>query len=127
MGTLYVLDPNPLSQAKCKHCGSMIRYNNGTSVMLAHVEIRERKSNNVGKKQKSNSSAMGILSPSFTMIDQEACQIALVKLFVALEFSFRMVEHKAFRESLSIVAPFLFFISRTTMAQDVLKLWSSEK
>lgn len=120
-------NPNPLSKANCKNFRSLIRHNNVTSSMLARVERCERKYDNVSKKQKSYSSTTSFYSPSFTMIDQEACQIALVKLFVALEFSFRMVEHKAFRESLSIVAPFLFFISRTTMAQDVLKLWSSEK
>ena len=61
------------------------------------------------------------------MIDQEACRIALVKLFVALELSFHMVEHDTFREFFSIVAPFLVVISRTTLARDGLSLWSNEK
>lgn len=66
--------------------------------MLAHLEKYESKSNNVSKKQKSYSSIMAISSPSFTMIDQEACWIALAKIFVVLELFFQMVKHEAFQD-----------------------------
>jgi len=61
------------------------------------------------------------------MIDQEAYRIALVKLFMALELSFRMVEHEAFQEFVRIIAPSFVVISHTTLAWDILSLWSSEK
>nr|KYP53174.1 Putative AC9 transposase [Cajanus cajan] len=48
-------------------------------------------------------------------------------MFVAMELPFRCIEHEAFREFLSIVAPSLNVISRTTLARDIYKLWDSER
>ncbi|KAG4921348.1 hypothetical protein JHK85_050952 [Glycine max] len=79
------------------------------------------------KRQKSNSSSTIITPSSSSMIDQEAYRIALVKLFMALELSFRMVEHEAFQEFVRIIAPSFVVISHTTLAWDILSLWSSEK
>lgn len=81
----------------------------------------------VSKKQKSDSSTKVISSPSLPKIDQEACRNALIKMFAAMGLSFRMVEHEAFQKFLSIIALFLVVISRTILARDVHKLWSSEK
>ena len=81
----------------------------------------------MSKKQKSNSSSTTITPSSSSMIDQEACQIALVKLFVALKLFFHTVVHEAFREFFSIIAPFRVIVSCTTLTRDVLSLWSSEK
>jgi len=120
-------DPNPLSQAKCRHCGSLIKYSSGTITMHIHLDRCKKKSDIMSKRQKLDSSSTTITPSSSSMIEQEACWIALVKLFVELELSFRMIENEAFHEFFSIVAPFLVVISCTTLAQDVLCLWSSEK
>ena len=48
------------------------------------------------KKQKSSSFSLAISSYSFPNIDIEACQIALVRMFVAMELSFWLVKHEAF-------------------------------
>jgi len=113
-------NPNPLSQAK-SHCGALIKYSSGTTSMCTHLDKCKKNSDVMSKRQKSDSSSTTITLSSYFMIDQEACWIALVKLFVAL------VEHDTFREFFSIVAPFLVVISRTTLARDVLSLWSNEK
>ncbi|KHN24803.1 hypothetical protein glysoja_037145 [Glycine soja] len=110
-------DPNPLSQAK-SHCGALIKYSSGTTSMCTHLDKCKKNSDVMSKRQKSDSSSTTITPSSSFMIDQEACRIALVKLFVALELSFHMVEHDTFRELFSIVAPFLVVISRTTLARD---------
>ena len=120
-------DPNLLSQAKCRHCGALIKYSSGTTVMCTHLDRCKKKSDIMSKRQKLDSSSTTITPSSSSMIEQEACWIALVKLFVELELSFRMIENEAFHEFFSIVAPFLVVISCTTLAQDVLCLWSSEK
>ncbi|KAG5007089.1 hypothetical protein JHK82_025014 [Glycine max] len=91
-------DPNPLFQAKCRHCGALIKYSSGTTAMHTHLDRCKKKSNIMSKRKKSYSSSMIITPSSSSMIDQEACLIALVKLFVALELSFRTIEHEAFRE-----------------------------
>ncbi|KAG5010380.1 hypothetical protein JHK87_018895 [Glycine soja] len=103
-------DPNPLSQGKCQYCGALIKYSSGTNAMHTHLDKCKKKLDIMSKRQKLDSSSMTITPFSSSMIDQEACQIALVKFFVALELSFCTVEHKAFREFLSIVAPFLVVI-----------------
>ena len=82
---------------------------------------------NTGKKQKSSSSSLPNSSHSLPNIHKKACQIAFVRMFVAMELLFWLVEHEAFWEFLSIVVPFLVAISHTTLARDVLKLLSSEK
>ncbi|KAG4991496.1 hypothetical protein JHK87_024953 [Glycine soja] len=91
-------DPNPLFQAKCRHCGALIKYSSGTTAMHTHLDRCKKKSNIMSKRKKSYSSSTIITPSSSSMIDQEACLIALVKLFVALELSFRTIEHEAFRE-----------------------------
>ncbi|XP_020229505.1 zinc finger BED domain-containing protein RICESLEEPER 2 [Cajanus cajan] len=70
-----------------------------------------------------------VSSPSLARpkIDQQALRIAIVKMFVAMELPFRCIEHEAFREFLSIVAPSLNVISRTTLARDIYKLRVSER
>ena len=78
--------------------------------MHTHLEKGMKKPYIMTKRKKSDSSSMTITPSSSSMADQEACWIALVKLFVALELSFRMVEHEVFREFFSIVAPFLVVI-----------------
>ncbi|KAL3010667.1 hypothetical protein AAZX31_07G156400 [Glycine max] len=95
--------------------------------MHTHLDKSKKKSNIMSKRQKSYSSSTTITPPSSSMIDQKACQVALVKLFVALEVSFLTIEHEAFQNFFSIVAPFLIVISRTTLARYVLSLLSSEK
>jgi len=89
-------DPNLLSQAKCQHCGALIKYSSGTTVMHTHLDRCKKKSGIMSKRQKSDSSSTTITPSSTSMIDQEACRIALVKLFVALELSFHTIEHEAF-------------------------------
>ncbi|RZB51997.1 putative AC transposase [Glycine soja] len=95
--------------------------------MRTHLDICKKKPNIMTKRQKSNSSSTIITPSSSSMIDQEAYRIALVKLFMALELSFRMVEHEAFQEFVRIIAPSFVVISHTTLAWDILSLWSSEK
>nr|KYP32091.1 Putative AC9 transposase [Cajanus cajan] len=83
----------------------------------------------VSKKQKSDSSGTMVSSPSLARpkIDQKALRIAIVKMFIAMELSFRCIEHEAFCEFLSIVAPSLDVISCTTLAHDIYKLWDTER
>ncbi|KAG5032600.1 hypothetical protein JHK82_016183 [Glycine max] len=81
-------DPNPLSQAKCRHCGSLIKYSSGTITMHIHLDRCKKKSDIMSKRQKLDSSSTTITPSSSSMIEQEACWIALVKLFVELELSF---------------------------------------
>ncbi|KAG5069298.1 hypothetical protein JHK85_001675 [Glycine max] len=83
-------DPNPLSQAKCRHCGALIKYSSGTTAMCTHLDKCKKKSDIISKRQKLDSSSMTITPSSSSMVDQEACWIALVKFFVALELSFRI-------------------------------------
>ncbi|KAG5038207.1 hypothetical protein JHK86_019047 [Glycine max] len=81
-------DPNPLSQGKCQYCGALIKYSSGTNAMHTHLDKCKKKLDIMSKRQKLDSSSMTITPFSSSMIDQEACQIALVKFFVALELSF---------------------------------------
>ncbi|KAL5165349.1 Zinc finger BED domain-containing protein RICESLEEPER 2 [Glycine soja] len=70
-------DPNLLSQAKCQHCGALIKYSSGTTVMHTHLDRCKKKSGIMSKRQKSDSSSTTITPSSTSMIDQEACRIAL--------------------------------------------------
>ena len=119
--------PIPLSKANCRHCGSLIKYGSGTIAMHTHLDICKKKPDIMSKRQKLDSSSTTITLSSSSMIDQEACRIALVKLFVASELSFCTVKHESFQDFFSIVAPFLVVISHITLARDVLSLQSSEK
>ncbi|KAH1256889.1 Zinc finger BED domain-containing protein DAYSLEEPER [Glycine max] len=91
---------------KCQHYGALIKYSSGTTATHTYLDRCKKKSNITSKRKKSISSSTTITLSSSSMIDQEACRIALVKLFVALELFFHTVEHEAFREFFSIVAPF---------------------
>ncbi|RDX81411.1 putative mediator of RNA polymerase II transcription subunit 37c, partial [Mucuna pruriens] len=107
-------------------CGTLIKFEKGMSVMQTDLS-RRNPHEDVSKEEKSYSSTTINSSLSLAEIDQQACQNAMVKMFVALELPFRSVEHEAFREFLSITAPFLKVISPTSLAGDVLKLWKSDK
>ena len=52
--------PNPLSQAKCRHCGALIKYSSGTTIMHTHLDTCKKKSDITSKRQKSNSSSTTI-------------------------------------------------------------------
>ncbi|KAG4963550.1 hypothetical protein JHK82_040219 [Glycine max] len=56
--------------------------------MHTHLDICKKKPDIMSKRQKLDSSSTTITLSSSSMIDQEACRIALVKLFVASELSF---------------------------------------
>ncbi|KAG4966028.1 hypothetical protein JHK85_041003 [Glycine max] len=86
--------------------------------MHTHLDICKKKPDIMSKRQKLDSSSTTITLSSSSMIDQEACRIALVKLFVASELSFCTVKHESFQDFFSIVAPFLVVISHITLARD---------
>ncbi|KAI5424397.1 hypothetical protein KIW84_030547 [Lathyrus oleraceus] len=87
--------------AKCKHCGSLIKYNGGTSAMLAHLRRCSDNPNN---------------APN-----------GLDKMFVAMELPFQKVEHPYLHRFIYGLQPKFKFPSRNTLARDILKNWDVEK
>ncbi|CAL5189875.1 unnamed protein product [Lathyrus oleraceus] len=83
--------------AKCKHCGSLIKYSGVTSTMLAHLRrCSDNPDNavNVTMHEPSSSSmenreAIVNSFPSVPKFDQEVSRMDLTKMFVAMELPFQ--------------------------------------
>ncbi|CAL5212803.1 unnamed protein product [Lathyrus oleraceus] len=121
--------------AKCKHCGSLVKYNGGTSAMLAHLRrCSDNPDNavNVTMHEPSSSSmenreAIVNSSPSAPKFDQEVSRMDLTKMFVAMELPFQKVEHPYLHRFIYGLQPKFKFPSRNTLARDILKNWDVEK
>ncbi|KAI5434721.1 hypothetical protein KIW84_021515 [Lathyrus oleraceus] len=89
--------------AKCKHCGSLIKYSGVTSTMLAHLRrCSDNPDNavNVTMHEPSSSSmenreAIVNSFPSVPKFDQEVSRMDLTKMFVAMELPFQKDVEKA--------------------------------
>lgn len=58
---------------------------------------------------------------------KEACRKALAKMVIMDELPFRSVEGEGFRHFCQVMQPKFMPLSRTTVARDVLQLFSDEK
>ncbi|KAJ1433239.1 hypothetical protein SESBI_06180 [Sesbania bispinosa] len=59
--------------------------------------------------------------------NQELARSALAKMIVAHEYPMAMVEHKFFKEFLSIVAPLFKGVNRNTIRSDIMKIYNGER
>ncbi|KAJ1382732.1 Ribonuclease H-like superfamily [Sesbania bispinosa] len=59
--------------------------------------------------------------------NQELARSALAKMIVAHEYPMAMVEHKFFKEFLSIVAPLFKGVTRNTIRSDIMKIYNEER
>lgn len=130
----FTVVPGTEKKARCNYCSSLIKYDNGTSAMRAHLQrCKNNPNKDASKRQRSTSSSTSNVeghvnsSPAVAKIDSEDIRKALVKMFIGMEMPFRRVEHELFREFMRLILPWFKLPSRTTIARDVLKLWKSEK
>ncbi|XP_058756596.1 zinc finger BED domain-containing protein RICESLEEPER 2-like [Vicia villosa] len=106
--------------AKCKQCGSLIEYNGGTSVMLAHFKRCCVNPDNVvnGTMHEPSSSSMENreevvnLSPSVPKFDQVS-RMDLTKMFVAMELPFQKGGLKEVDESVVRIRAAVRYVRRT--------------
>ncbi|RYR66494.1 hypothetical protein HN873_009115 [Arachis hypogaea] len=91
-------------KAKCKYCGSLIQYGNGTSSMGGHLRRCKQNPNNDSNKRRKTTTTptideRGVLnSPSASKFDQEEARRALVEMFIGEELPFRFVESPKFQK-----------------------------
>ncbi|MED6113391.1 hypothetical protein PIB30_070359 [Stylosanthes scabra] len=89
-------------KAKCKYCGSLIQYGNGTSSMGGHLKRCKQNPDSKSNKRRKTSTTPGIdergisSSPSASKFDQEECRKLLVEMFIGEELPFRFVEKPKF-------------------------------
>jgi len=116
-------------KAKCIHCSTLIKYNNGTSTMKNHwMKHLEDDENN--KRQKSGSCSTTDMegnSCAMSKFDQMELRKALGKVFIGLKLPFRKVDHESLHNFLNLEIPQFKIPSRTTISRDILQLWGIEK
>ncbi|GAU42152.1 hypothetical protein TSUD_89510 [Trifolium subterraneum] len=104
-------------KVECNYCEKLIKYNNGTSYMCAHL-TRCR----VCKRQRTPSSMISTYDhvehvvPKF---DQEAIQSAFVKMFINMEIPFRKVEHESFHEFMTLSKSLPHYIYADFLSKDI--------
>lgn len=130
----FTAEPDSTKKAKCNYCGSLIKYDKGTSAMRAHyTRCKDNPKKDVNKRQKSVSSSTENLeghictSPTTPKFDSEAIHNEMVKMFVALEIPFERVDHAAFHNFMSVVQQGFKVPSSIALTHDVLSLWETEK
>ncbi|XP_072088098.1 zinc finger BED domain-containing protein RICESLEEPER 2-like [Arachis hypogaea] len=107
-------------KAKCKYCGSLIQYGNGTSSMGGHLRRCKQNPNNDSNKRRKTTTTptideRGVLnSPSASKFDQEEARRALVEMFIGEELPFRFVESPKFQKY-KIQSSFTDYISTVTV------------
>ncbi|XP_057759636.1 zinc finger BED domain-containing protein RICESLEEPER 2-like [Arachis stenosperma] len=120
-------------KAKCKYCGSLIQYGNGTSSMGGHLRRCKQNPNNDSNKRRKTTTTptideRGVLnSPSASKFDQEEARRALVEMFIGEELPFRFVESPKFRKFVHALQARFKVPSRTTLARDIGALYAEEK
>nr|XP_029145226.1 zinc finger BED domain-containing protein RICESLEEPER 2-like [Arachis hypogaea] len=120
-------------KAKCKYCGSLIQYGNGTSSMGGHLRRCKQNPNNDSNKRRKTMTTptideRGVLnSPSASKFDQEEARRALVEMFIGEELPFRFVESPKFRKFVHALQARFKVPSRTTLARDIGALYAEEK
>ncbi|XP_072089995.1 zinc finger BED domain-containing protein RICESLEEPER 2-like isoform X2 [Arachis hypogaea] len=119
-------------KAKCKYCGSLIQYWNGTSSMGGHLRRCKQNPNNDSNKRKITTTPTidehgALNSPSASKFDQEEAQRALVEMFIGEELPFRFVESPKFRRFVHALQATFKVPSQTTLARDIGALNAEEK
>ncbi|RYR38401.1 hypothetical protein Ahy_A09g043445 [Arachis hypogaea] len=120
-------------KTKCKYCGSLIQYGNGTSSMGGHLRIcKQNPNNNSNKRRKTTTTPTiderGVLnSPSASKFDQEEARRALVEMFIGEELPFRFIGSPKFRRFVHALQARFKVPSRTTLARDIRALYIEEK
>ncbi|XP_052119311.1 zinc finger BED domain-containing protein RICESLEEPER 2 [Arachis duranensis] len=120
-------------KAKCKYCGSLIQYGNGTSSMGGHLRRCKQNPNNDSNKRRKTTTTptideRGVLnSPSASKFDQEEARRALVEMFIGEELPFRFVKSLKFRKFVHALQARFKVPSRTTLARDIGALYAEEK
>ncbi|KAH1244353.1 Zinc finger BED domain-containing protein RICESLEEPER 2 [Glycine max] len=126
--------PDLDKRARYNYCGCLIKYENGTSAMHAHLKrCKDNLDKDGNKRQKSALSSTAIVeanvssSPSYAKFDQEACHNELVKMFVVIGLPFYFVENEIFRKFLSLLQPRFSVPSRIALVRHILTLWDTER
>ncbi|XP_052115925.1 zinc finger BED domain-containing protein RICESLEEPER 1 isoform X1 [Arachis duranensis] len=119
-------------KAKCKYCGSLIQYWNGTSSMCGHLRRCKQNPNNDSNKRETTTTPTidergALNSPSASKFDQEEAQRALVEMFIGEELPFRFVESPKFRRFVHALQATFKVPSQTTLARDIGALNAEEK
>ncbi|CAK8541604.1 unnamed protein product [Lathyrus sativus] len=132
----FTIESETTKKAKCNYCGSLIKYDKGTSAMRAHYtrcKDKDEPKNHVNKRQRSVSSSTENVegnictSPSTPMFDQEAIQNVVVKMFIDMDIPFERVDHAGFHNFMSVVLPRFKVPSSIELVHDILRLWGTEK
>ncbi|XP_020979478.1 zinc finger BED domain-containing protein DAYSLEEPER-like [Arachis ipaensis] len=120
-------------KAKCKYCGRLIQYGNGTDSMGGHLRRCKQNPNNDSNKRRKTTTTptideRGVLnSPSASKFDQEEARRALVEMFIGEGLPFRFVESPKFRRFVHVLQAKFKVPSRTTLARDIGALYAEKK
>ena len=123
--------------ATCNYCKKAYACNSsshGTSNMLKHLKVCVKNPNKeIDKKQKTISLGKQFEddpnSVSFKLVEfkQEETRLALAKMIVVDELSFKFVENQGFRDFISEAQPRFKVPSRVTIAKDCMNMFKQEK
>jgi len=97
-------EPNINKQDKCCRSGSWIKFVSGTIAVVTHLRRCRGIQTMTWTRRKSWIHLPPIISSHFFAKIDYLCQNELIKMFVAMELSFWIVDLEPFEESLSIVS-----------------------
>ncbi|KAJ1394060.1 Zinc finger, BED-type [Sesbania bispinosa] len=118
-------------KAICNYCGSKLlgEAKQGTTHLRNHFKsCKLRTTRDIRQaflkteKKGSETNLVGCFA-----FNQELARSALAKMIVAHEYPMAMVEHKFFKEFLSIVAPLFKGVTRNTIRSDIMKIYNEER
>ncbi|KAM7500817.1 hypothetical protein LguiA_025231 [Lonicera macranthoides] len=121
-------------KASCNYCRTIYACDsnkNGIKNLLAHTPVCKkypyRKQDKKQKQLSMEPKEEGGVNLTATSFSVEACQIALAKMIIIDELSFKFFENEGFKLFMGVPQPKLIIPSRTTIARDCLKLYGDEK
>lgn len=117
------------SSVKCNHCEKVYTYegsNYGTSTLSCHLGTCKKKPK-FGDASSLFLDHEGKLRARGKNIDPKICREWITKVSIAHDLPLKWIEYKAMRSFLKYLNPDIHFITRNTVASDVLKMYESEK
>ncbi|WVZ68433.1 hypothetical protein U9M48_017370 [Paspalum notatum var. saurae] len=124
-----IYEGNLIVQAKCNHCLEIFSANreSGRSSCRRHVKTckeRIRMNQMVGNMTSLSPDARALQNWKF---DQEVSRNAMVNFIVLQELPYSLVEHEPFQKFIATLNPLFTIVSRTTVAEDVIRSYEKRK